>query len=50
MKAPGIDAAIAKSHALADAAKIDGTPVFIVNGKIREGAVDDAMLAQMAKS
>jgi protein-disulfide isomerase len=50
MKAPGIDAAIAKSHALADAAKIDGTPVFIINGKIREGAVDDTTLAQMAKS
>ncbi len=50
MGAPGIDAAITQSHALADAAKIDGTPAFIVNGKMREEAVDDATLQKMAKS
>jgi len=49
MRAPEVDYAIAASHTLADAAKIDGTPVFIVDGKIREGAVDDAILAEMAK-
>ena len=50
MKAPGIDTAVAESHALAEAAKIDATPAFIVNGKIREQAMDDATLNQMAKS
>lgn len=50
MNAPDIDFAIAASHKLADAVKIDGTPAFIVNGKIREGAVDDALLKQMARS
>jgi protein-disulfide isomerase len=49
MRAPSIGYAIAQSHALADAAKIDGTPVFIVNGRIREGAVDDATLASLLK-
>lgn len=49
MNAPDIGVAIAESHALADAAKITGTPAFIVNGKIREGAIDDAILGQMAK-
>ncbi len=50
MNAPDIDAEIAKAHALADAAKIGGTPAFIVNGKIHEGAVEDADLDKMAKS
>ena len=34
------------AHKLADAAKIDGTPAFIINGKMREGALDDKLLAQ----
>lgn len=46
---PAIDTTIAAAHALAQAANIDGTPAFIVNGKIREGAVDDATLKQMTK-
>lgn len=50
MKAPQIALAISASHALADAAKIDGTPVFIINGHIREGAVDDKTLNELVRS
>jgi len=50
MKDPAIDSEIAAAHKLADAAKIDGTPAFLINGKMREGALDDKLLAQMAKS
>ncbi|MGH6888707.1 MAG: DsbA family protein [Rhizomicrobium sp.] len=49
MSSPGVDLALARAHTLAQAAGIDGTPAFIVNGKIREGAIDDAILARMAK-
>lgn len=49
MSDPATDAKIAAAHKLAEAAKIDGTPAFIVNGLIREGAVDDKQLTQMAK-
>jgi protein-disulfide isomerase len=50
MKDPSIDSEIDAAHKLADAAKIDGTPAFIINGKMREGALDDKLLAQMVKS
>lgn len=50
MKDPAIDAQITAAHKLADATNIDGTPAFIVNGKIREGALDDKLLARMLKS
>ena len=46
---PGISSTIAASHALAQAANIDGTPAFIINGKIREGALDDDTLTAMLK-
>lgn len=49
MASPAVDLALARAHTLARAAGIDGTPAFIVNGKIREGAIDDATLAQMTK-
>ncbi len=49
MANPDIDKAIAASHALADSAKIDGTPTFIVNGVMHPGAVDDDTLAGLAK-
>lgn len=49
MSASDVVSAINSSHALAVAAKIDGTPVFIVNGHIREGAVDEKMLDALAK-
>jgi protein-disulfide isomerase len=49
MTDPKIDLALAASHALADAANVTGTPAFIVNGKMREGAVDSDLLSKMAK-
>jgi protein-disulfide isomerase len=49
MKDPKIDSEIAAANKLAEAAKIDGTPAFIINGKMREGAIDAKLLAQMAK-
>lgn len=49
MNDPSVDAKIAAAHKLAEAAQIDGTPAFIVNGIVREGAVDDTMLTDMAK-
>ena len=45
-----VSAEIAAAHTLAGASGIDGTPAFIVNGKVREGAVDDHTLEQMIKS
>lgn len=50
MKDPSVDKAIDASHNLAMRAKIDGTPAFIINGKMREGAVDDEILNQLIKS
>lgn len=50
MKSHDIDGSLAKAQTLASAAKIDGTPAFIINGHIREGAMDDATLAQMSMS
>jgi len=50
MKSPEIDRALAEAKTLASAANIDGTPAFIVNGRIREGAVSDDVLAQMTKA
>jgi protein-disulfide isomerase len=50
MNDPKIDMSLTAAHALADAAGVTGTPVFIVNGKIREGAIDSDLLSKMAKS
>ncbi len=50
MKDPSVDRAIDASHNLAMRAKIDGTPAFIINGKMREGAIDDDILNQLTKS
>lgn len=49
MKDTAIDSEIAAAEKLSEAAKVDGTPAFIINGKMREGALDDKLLAQMAK-
>lgn len=40
MEDSSIDLAVAAAHALAAATHIDGTPAFIINGTIREGALD----------
>jgi protein-disulfide isomerase len=49
MQAPDVDYAIAASHNLAQAVGIDGTPAFIVDGKMREGAIDETTLKQLTK-
>ena len=49
MKSPAIDYSLAAARTLANAANIDGTPAFIVNGRIREGAMTDDVLAAMTK-
>jgi protein-disulfide isomerase len=47
MKDPAIAEALVASKALAHQAGIDGTPTFIVNGKMHAGAVDDDLLKQL---
>jgi len=42
-----VDAAIQAAHNLASAANIDGTPAFVVNGHVREGAIDEKILSSM---
>ena len=49
MQDHSIDVALAAAHSLAAAAKIDGTPAFIVNGNVREGAMNDESLQQLLK-
>ena len=50
MTSPSVDRAIDAAHTLAKAADIDGTPAFIVNGKVREGAMNDDDFAKMTKT
>lgn len=50
MADPAIDKALADSIALAHRTGIDGTPTFIMNGKLKPGMVDDASLADEMKS
>jgi len=49
MKSPDVTRGINESLALAEAAKVTGTPFFVINGKIRPGALDDDILDRMAK-
>ena len=44
-----VNVALTGAHNLALAAKVDGTPAFIVNGRMHEGAVDTALLNQLGK-
>jgi protein-disulfide isomerase len=50
MNDPEIARAVDASLALAHKAAIDGTPAFIINGRIREGALDDDILGRLTKS
>lgn len=43
-----VETSIKAAHDLAIAAKIDGTPAFIINGRMREGAINDTLLAKLA--
>ena len=49
MNSKTIDDAIATAHKLAIRAKIDGTPTFLINGKLRPGAVDYETLDALMK-
>jgi protein-disulfide isomerase len=49
MKSPEVSQGVNESLLLAQAAKIDGTPFFLVNGRIHPGALDEDVLNQMAK-
>lgn len=50
LKDPAIQQALDASIALARKTGIDGTPTFILNGKLRPGMVDDETLEQAMKS
>jgi len=50
MKSPEDANGINESLALAEAAKVKGTPFFIINGHVRPGALADDVLRQMARS
>jgi protein-disulfide isomerase len=50
MQDHSVDAALTAAHSLAAAANVDGTPAFIINGKVREGALDETVLDQMMKA
>lgn len=49
MQSPEIDRSLAEAKGLANAANVDGTPAFIVNGRIREGTMTDEVLKAMTK-
>ncbi len=49
MKSPEVNLGVNESLSLAQAAKVAGTPFFVINGKIRPGALDDDVLNHMAK-
>ena len=46
----GIEKSLLSSIALAHKVGVDGTPTFVLNGKMRPGAVDDETLANEMKS
>jgi protein-disulfide isomerase len=46
---PAVDRAMSAAHSLADTVNIDGTPAFIVNGRTREGVLDEKTLARLLK-
>ena len=50
MADPSLDAAIDIAHKLAVRARIDGTPAFVINGHLQEGAVDDDDLKNLLKA
>ena len=47
--ASDLDRPIVAAHKLAEQAKIDGTPTFIINGKVHPGEVTDAELKKLVK-
>jgi protein-disulfide isomerase len=49
MASTSVDMEIAAAHTLADAAKVNATPTYIINGKLSEGTMNDKRLAEMTK-
>lgn len=49
LAAPNVNRAIAAGHKLAEQAKIDGTPTFIINGKVHPGEITDAELKEIIR-
>lgn len=49
MNTPEVQHAIDAAHKLADQAKIDGTPTFIIDGKVRSGALTEEELKDLTK-
>lgn len=47
MRDSSVDIAISAAHNLAAASNIDGTPAFIIDGRLREGGLEDKRLASM---
>ena len=47
--APDLDKTIAAAHKLAEQAKIDGTPTFIINGKVHPGEITEADFKNLLK-
>lgn len=50
LRDPSIDKELAAAHALAARIGTSGTPLFIVNGKVHSGEVDEALLKQLSSS
>ncbi|MGH6871203.1 MAG: thioredoxin domain-containing protein [Rhizomicrobium sp.] len=50
MNDSSVNLAVAAAHTLAVASKIDGTPAFIINGKVHEGLLEQKTLDKMLKS
>ena len=50
MNDPAIDSAIDIAHKLALRAEIDGTPTFLMNGRLHPGVVSETELADMMKA
>ncbi len=50
LKDPGVEKAMKSSHTLAQRIGIDGTPTFIVNGKIHEGEITADDFKRLTKS
>jgi protein-disulfide isomerase len=48
LKDPAIDKTLAAARALARRVNFDGTPTFIVNGKVHSGEIDEDTLKQMS--
>ena len=49
LSSPGLDQIIATGHKLAEESKVDGTPTFIINGKVHAGEITEDDLKTLLK-